>query len=85
MYCSSNLPIFHLHHLDLLFECVLLARSQTYRVTNKQNDIKKRLRKLARDYSERVYAGREKIFQKKQQALIKELEELSAAMNRLGL
>jgi len=62
-----------------------LAQSQVYRLKKKRSDLNKKKRKLDRDRSEGVYAGREKIFQKKQQALIKESEALSAAMNRLGL
>ena len=62
-----------------------LGMSQFYRLNNKLSNLKKKQRKLDRDRSERVYDGRLKIFKKKQQELLKEFEELSGAMNRLGL
>ena len=62
-----------------------LSQSQYFRVKAKWDALQKRVRKLERDFEERVYAGREKMYQKKMQALQVEANKLNETANKLGL
>ena len=62
-----------------------LSQSQYFRVKAKWDALQKRVRKLERDFEERVYAGREKMYQKKMQALQVEANKLNDTANKLGL
>ncbi len=62
-----------------------LSQSKYFRVKYKWDALQKRVRKLERDFQERVYQGREKIYQKKMRALQVEANKLNETANKLGL
>ena len=77
-----------LQNLGIRLESVDASKQsghQYYRLKEKQDNARKKLRTLERDFGERLYEGKEKVYQKKLQKLYDELQGIDALMMKIGI